>query len=202
MPTIFVGDGIIKEGSCELMIKDEEIEMYIDIEYLISTVLPAFKRVIKNCSNLQDDCKDWFDSVKNYMSKNPKHVDAAILTSQDELKLIELSQEKDIEKLAIELNDKLQGTYLMLTDIHLIPNVRCVIYIPVVGNNTTASELQNRLIEALNNTSPLVKKGISDIIFSVNFRNLMLEWSLALRFNISNSIYMKIVTFLRYVEYM
>ncbi|QXJ35461.1 hypothetical protein [Saccharolobus shibatae] len=132
--------------------------MYIDVEYLVNTVLPTFKGVVENCLNLEGNCKAWLNSIRSYISKNPKHVDAAILTVQGELELIELSEDQNIEKLAIELHDKFQGTYFMLIDLNLVPNVKSVIYIPVVGNSDTVDEVQSKLNGAINNTLPLEKR--------------------------------------------
>ncbi|BCU69750.1 hypothetical protein [Stygiolobus caldivivus] len=157
MPSLCVNKGVIKEGPCQLTINGDEVEVYIDVEYLVKTVLPAFKKVIKSCSSIQGECKDWSDSIKEYVSKNPKHVDAAVLTLQGELRLIELSRDNDVAKLATELNEKLRGTYLMLSDLNLVPNVERVVYVPVVGDDRVAAELQKKLSEALNNTSPFTK---------------------------------------------
>ncbi|BBG24829.1 hypothetical protein IC006_2163 [Sulfuracidifex tepidarius] len=63
---------------------------------------------------------------------------------------------QNVEKLAKELLEKLQGTFFVLTDLNIIPKVNKITYTVVVGNKSTVSEVQKRLNNAVTNTYPLM----------------------------------------------
>ncbi|BDC18751.1 hypothetical protein [Acidianus sp. HS-5] len=174
MPALCVKDGLVKERSCELQVS-EQIEVYVDVEYLISKVLPSLKGLVENCIHSIGECKAWSGRINSYISKTPKHVDSAILSTQGELILIELSEDTDIEKLAKELLEKLQCTFFVLTDLNLIPKVNKVTYTVVVGDKITADEVQKRLSEAINNTYPLVIRRNLGFVFQMGNLQLTIK---------------------------
>ena len=61
----------------------------------------------------------------------------------------------------------------MLSDLNLVAKIKCVVYVPIVGDSKVANELQKKLSEALNNTSPFTE--IRNLGY--NFQRKQLQFS-------------------------